>query len=112
LHPAQVGEHPARVSEARTAIGGRAIEGEGAAMKKHRISRRVAGLAAAVTLSIGVASPVGLAQYEEVPDPGLQPAAGVTAAKLKQCIKKAKKKFREDPVKKKRAIKKCKKKFA
>jgi flavin-dependent dehydrogenase len=79
-------------------------------MKKHRISRRVAGLAAAVTLSIGVASPVGLAQYEEVPDPGLQPA-GVTAAKLKQCIKKAKKKFREDPVKKKQAIKKCKKKF-
>jgi hypothetical protein len=81
-------------------------------MKKHRIGRRVAGLAAAVTLSIGVASPVGLAQYEEVPDPGLQSPQAITAAKLKQCIKKAKKKFREDPVKKKQAIKKCRNKFA
>ena len=78
-------------------------------MRKHRITRRLLGLTAAATLSVGVASPVGLAQYEEVPNPGL-PSAAVTSAKLKQCIKKAKKKHKDDPAKKK-AIKECRKKF-
>ena len=70
-------------------------------MKSRRIVRRVAGLAIAATLSLGVASPVGLAQYQ----PGGNPAA------LKKCKKKAKKKFKHDAKKRNKAIKKCKKKF-
>jgi hypothetical protein len=88
-------------------------------MRKNRIARRLVGLTAAAILSVGVASPVGLAQYEEVPNPGLPGVGGTaggtttttTSAKLKQCIKKAKKKHRDDPVAKKKAIKKCKLKF-
>ena len=81
-------------------------------------------MAAAATISVGVAAPVGFAQYGEQPPPvvetpqgniGFTPLAPVTpdtSAQLKKkCIKKAKKKFRNDPVKKKKAIKKCKKKY-
>jgi hypothetical protein len=76
-------------------------------MKSSRIVRRLAGLTVAAVLSLGVASPVGLAQYQPTPTP--TPAPSNTA--LKKCIKKAKKKFKNDKAKRKRAIKRCKKKF-
>ena len=91
-------------------------------MRKNRSVRRLLVLAAA-TISVGVAAPVGFAQYGEEPPPvvetpqgniGFIPIAPVTpdtSVQLKKCIKKAKKKFRNDPVKKKNAIKTCKKKY-
>jgi hypothetical protein len=77
-------------------------------MRSKKIVRRVAGLAVAATLSLGVASPVGFAQYAPSPTP--TPTTG--NAKLKKCIKHAKKKYKRDATKRKKAIKKCKKKFA
>lgn len=95
----------------------------------NRVIRRLVGIAAAATISVGVAAPVGLAQvqdpYGEQPPPVVQTPGGTigfdpsppqvtsadTSAQLKNCIKKAKKRFRNNPVKKKKAIKACTKKY-
>ena len=79
-------------------------------MKRKRIIRRVAGLAVATTLSLGVASSAGVAQTTGPYQPSPTPTTG-NAAKLKKCKKKAKKKYKNDAAKRKKAIKKCKKKF-
>jgi hypothetical protein len=68
----------------------------------------VAGFVIAATLSLGVASPVGFAQYQPTPT---APVAPTTNTALKKCIKKAKKKFKNNKAKRKRAIKRCKRKF-
>ena len=107
-------------------------------MKKKHLFQRLAGLAVAAALSLGIASPVALAQYGEEPPPVVTTPGGTigfalvtspvpapvpapvpdTSAQLKKCIKKAKKKFKKShskkkaSKKKKKAIKKCKKKFA
>jgi hypothetical protein len=93
-------------------------------MRKTRAVRRVVGFAAAATISVGVAAPVGFAQdpgYVEEPPttvaalpPGSAPAplgSPERALQLKRCKNKAKTKFGDNQVKKKAAIKKCKKKY-
>jgi hypothetical protein len=79
-------------------------------MKSSRIGRRVAKLVIAATLALGVASPVGFAQYQPSPTPPA-PVAPTTNTALKKCIKKAKKKFKNNKAKRKKAIKRCKRKF-
>jgi hypothetical protein len=76
-------------------------------MKSSRIRRRVAGFVVTGALALGIAAPVGFAQYQPSP----APVAPTTNTALKKCIKKAKKKFKNDKAKKKRAIKRCRKKF-
>ncbi|HEX6585153.1 MAG TPA: hypothetical protein VF052_00205 [Solirubrobacterales bacterium] len=100
-------------------------------MTKNHTYRRLAGLAVAAALSLALGSPLGVAQvtdpYGEQPPPVVEtpggtigfapslpppvPASADTSAQLKNCIKKAKKKFKNNPVKKKKAIKACKAKF-
>lgn len=97
-------------------------------MRKNRVTRRMVGAAAAAAISVGVGASVGSAQdvclpdYCPQPPPSVQTPGGTigfapsvpvtsSSAQLQNCIKKAKKKFRNDPVKKKTAIKKCKKKY-
>jgi hypothetical protein len=92
-------------------------------MTMNRAVRWLVGVAAAATISIGVAAPVGSAQtagdcavdpsYCPVPvaPSGSTSPTESTALARKKCIVKAKAKFGDNAVKRKKAIKKCKKKF-
>ena len=92
-------------------------------MRSNRRIRRLAGVAAAAAISVGVAAPVGLAQDPGyAPEPtsvappprGSGPAPEGSAARtlqLKRCLNKAKAKFGDNAVKRKKAIKNCKKKY-
>jgi hypothetical protein len=90
-------------------------------MRKKRATRRLAGIAAAAMISLGVAGPVAFAQYGEEPPivsgSGTGGAAGTTgtttsnAVLLKRCIAKAQTKFGDNKPKMKAAIRKCKKKY-
>ena len=89
-------------------------------MRKNRAVRRLVGVAAAATISVGVAAPAGLAQEANYGEEALLPAggagsggtAGLTKAQLrKRCIAKAQTKFGDNRPKKKAAIRKCKKKY-
>lgn len=92
-------------------------------MRNSRAIRWLVGAAAAATVSIGVAAPVGSAQtagdcavdpsYCPVPvtPSGPTTPAQSNALARKKCIVKAKAKFGDNAVKRKKAIKKCKKKF-
>jgi hypothetical protein len=90
-------------------------------MRKHRAVRRLVGVAAAATISLGAGASAGLAQYgEEVPP---TPTSGTTSTGLpatsttnvtylrKKCIAKAQTKFGDNKPKLKKAIKACKKKY-
>ncbi len=92
-------------------------------MKRKSLITLFAGLLVAAAFAAGPA-PTGIAQTGICIDPNYcpeEPAAGTgtgtgsgTATDqelLKKCVKKAKKKFRNNAVKKKAAIKKCKKKY-
>jgi hypothetical protein len=92
-------------------------------VRRKRLVSGFAALAVAAAL-LGAGGPAGVAQGDVCVDPNYCPAeqlpggggaggGGATAAEqsLKQCIKKAKKKFRSNATKRKAAIKKCKKKF-
>jgi hypothetical protein len=86
-------------------------------MRKNRAVRRLVGVAAAAVISLGVAAPIGFAQYGETPNAGTGGAAGETGsatsqlALRKKCIAKAQTKFGDNRPKMKAAIRKCKKKY-
>jgi len=90
-------------------------------MRKNRTVRRFVGVAAAATISMGVAVPAGLAQYGEEPPPptttttsptGTPTTTTSTTYLLRKCIAKAQTKFGDNRPKKKKAIRACKKKYA
>jgi hypothetical protein len=89
-------------------------------MRKNRTVRRLVGVAAAAMISLGVAAPVGFAQYGEEPPisgtgaGGVAGETGSAASQLalrKKCIAKAQTKFGDNRPKMKAAIRKCKKKY-
>ena len=84
-------------------------------MRSKRLVSGLAGFAVAAALLFGGTAPAGVAQTSDcVVDPNycpVEPAQPTNQQLLKQCVKKAKKKFRNNATKKKAAIKKCKKKY-
>lgn len=93
-------------------------------MRANRTIRRLAGVAAAAAISVGVAVPLGFAQdpgYLPPPPEVAPPPPGSGAApqgtparklQLKRCIAKAQTKYGDNRPRMKAAIKKCKKKYA
>jgi hypothetical protein len=88
---------------------------------RKRLVSIVASLAVAAAM-FGASGPAGVAQGDVCIDPNYCPqeqlpgsgsGSGTTATEqnLKQCIKKAKKKFRKNATKRKAAIKKCKQNY-
>jgi hypothetical protein len=88
-------------------------------MRKNRTLRRLVTVAAAATISAGVAAPVALGQYgEELPGISTSGggAIGGTGGTTKQdllakCIAKAQTKFGDNKPRRKSAIRKCRKKY-
>ena len=91
-------------------------------MRSNRPIRRLAGVAAAAAISVGVAAPLALAEDPYQPEPSSvappPPRSGpapegsdARRLQLKRCLNKAKAKFGDNAVKRKKAIKNCKKKY-
>ena len=87
-------------------------------MRSKRLVSGLAGFAVSAALLLGGTAPAGVAQSGVCIDPNYCPEEPAVQSPttdqqqlLKKCVKKAKKKFRNDATKKKAAIKKCKKKY-